>query len=42
MLHDLFTAGLSAHVWIPVIAFIVLVFYLLVLAIQALRKYLGK
>lgn len=34
--------GLSALIWIPVIAFIVLVFCLPVLAIQALKKYLGK
>ena len=34
--------GLSALIWIPVIVFMVLVFYLLILAIQALKKYLGK
>ena len=34
--------GLSALIWIPVIVFMVLVFYLQILAIQALKKYLGK
>lgn len=42
MVPDMPAAGTSALIWIPAIDFIVLVFYLLVLAIQALRKHLGK
>ncbi len=42
MAADMPAAGISALIWIPVIVFIVLVFYLLILAIQALKKYLGK
>ena len=42
MAADMPAAGISALIWIPVIAFIVLVFYLPVLAIQVLRKHLGE
>lgn len=42
MAADMPAVGISALIRIPVTAFIVLVFYLLILAIQALKKYLGK